>query len=84
VLIAQSGSAVGALGRSSSGAGRSQRILKTSDFDHSAVAHGSEAEDYITRATVLSIRREPGKSWRGISAQLAVPLTTVVEISRRS
>jgi DNA invertase Pin-like site-specific DNA recombinase len=27
--------------------------------------------------------REAGKSWRGISRQLAVPLTTIVEISKR-
>jgi DNA invertase Pin-like site-specific DNA recombinase len=27
--------------------------------------------------------REAGKSWRGISKQLAVPVTTIVEISRR-
>jgi len=39
-----------------------------------------------TDVTAGQIRelREAGKSWRGISHELAVPLTTVVEISRRS
>ena len=45
--VAQNCSTIGALGRGRAGACCSQRILKTSDFNHSAVTHGFEGTNYI-------------------------------------
>lgn len=58
---AQSCSTIGAPGRSWAGACCSQRILKTSNLNHSAVAHGFEGRNYI----IVTGRFPSRVPWRG-------------------